>query len=541
MQSKRDTTTPYPRDICRVSRAANSKPFYIFFGTTFSPIFPLFTQITPILTITTITPENASREPPINTPEPYIPAPETATEIAPRVTPEPGSSSSLAKRRRSVAPRPSLLPIPKKPLIHESSSSESENMSTRKPPSVRTSGATRTRATTRSRSTSPATSREHNLKQSIPMPTWYDITSSMGFDPIASLQKRLEEQAADTAQRFKLQNEQLIQFNTRLESLLQENASLKDELKIAHAEIEELKQQNAQLINQQQQHPKSYPITTNAESEEMNVEESLLGQGPEGTLASIHAHPYTPPKLGPPKQSFAQIASKKVSYPKPSRSKPRTRAHSKPHTSTTISPATMEWVKRGFQDDQNECKGYSFVYLKNQRRTKHSEVRRRLRLLGVPQARIIDIQFPGKGVVGLLIHSSFEKELLALLEKAEITTLKEYNPTAASVINDPNLTDLPDTEKAIHAKEVYQKRMLRMCLHLPQAHLGFSILRFFNQTTNMHHIDDNNLEIFKRRRPAPAIQRKQRSKDDEELFALSKTHQFTDVDIHDTEDQTMEG
>lgn len=346
----------------------------------------------------------------------------------------------------------------------------------------------------------------------------------MGYDPLEALQRRLEEQAADTAKRFKLQHDQLVQFDSRLQALLEENATLKDELKAAHAEIEDLKKQNEQLASQQQtsQSSQQQQPDSNADPDAMNVEESLLGQGPDGTMSSKYAHQYTPPKLGQPKHTFAQIASKRVSYPKPSRSRSRSRSHVRTYTPKTVSPASMEWAKRGFRDAEDEPKGYSFVYLKNQRRTKHSEVRRRLRLLGVPQARIIDIQFPGKGIVGLLIHSSFEKELSDLLKKAEIAMVEEYDPTAASVISDPKLEDLPDSEKKIQAKEVYQKRMLRMCLNLPQAHLGYSILRFFNETSGVHHIDSNNLDIFKRRKPAPSIQRKTRSQEDEELFVSTK-------------------
>ncbi|KAI8136433.1 hypothetical protein BJV82DRAFT_492324, partial [Fennellomyces sp. T-0311] len=67
---------------------------------------------------------------------------------------------------------------------------------------------------------------------------------------------------------------------------------------------------------------------------------------------------------------------------------------------------------RGFQPvDQNAIQGYTFVYLNSPHRMPHSEVRNCLRILGIAQNRILDIHFPTKGYVGLLIHRSFEDEL----------------------------------------------------------------------------------------------------------------------------------
>ncbi|KAJ8651457.1 hypothetical protein O0I10_012990 [Lichtheimia ornata] len=419
--------------------------------------------------------------------------------------------------------------------------------SSRKPPVVRGSGTSvsdrRTRATSRSRSTSPASTRDRQLKQQqLPKPTWDDIIQSSGYDPLATLQRRLDAQEVEMANRFKLQNDQLIHFNSRLEALLQENETLRQELKDAHGEIEELKKQDAALTAQQQQQaskptpPKT--TTTASDPDSMQVEGSLLGQGPDGTHASKYAHDFVPPKP----TTFAQVAKSKLKGPPiPSRSKSRTRSTAgKKSNDTPISAATIEWAKRGFKDSKDEPTGYTFVYLKNQKRTKHSEVRRRLRIIGVPQARVVDIQFPSKGVVGLLIHSSFESILVELLTKAEIAIINNFDPTAETVINDPALEDLPDSEKKIHATEVYQQRMLRMCLHLPQAHLGHSILKFFHTQSGPHHISKTNLDIFTKRKPAPKIQRKPRNEDDEELFVKVTPPQHKNQENQDNDDQPME-
>ncbi|KAG2217957.1 hypothetical protein INT45_001391 [Circinella minor] len=53
--------------------------------------------------------------------------------------------------------------------------------------------------------------------------------------------------------------------------------------------------------------------------------------------------------------------------------------------------------------DPSTPQGYTFVYLPSPYRMPHSKVRKRLRILGIAQARVLDIHFPTKGIVCLLI------------------------------------------------------------------------------------------------------------------------------------------
>ena len=73
------------------------------------------------------------------------------------------------------------------------------------------------------------------------------------------------------------------------------------------------------------------------------------------------------------------------------------------------------------------------------RRTLHSEIHKALCLIGVAQERVIDIQFSAHGIVGLLIHSSYETELQELLEQAKLMPKDEFNLISAKTIGDPTL------------------------------------------------------------------------------------------------------
>ena len=115
----------------------------------------------------------------------------------------------------------------------------------------------------------------------------------------------------------------------------------------------------------------------------------------------------------PPRHSYATIASK---HRPPTRALRRNLQRTGPPTEGMISWATRIFTPPTMDADP----GYTMVYMPSPRRTQHGEVRRALALLGVPQARIIDVHFPVREIIGLLIHRSFDVELRSLLRQAKI-------------------------------------------------------------------------------------------------------------------------
>ncbi|KAG2223177.1 hypothetical protein INT45_011523 [Circinella minor] len=149
---------------------------------------------------------------------------------------------------------------------------------------------------------------------------------------------------------------------------------------------------------------------------------------------------------------------------------------------------------------------YTFVYMGSPRRTLHSEIRKALRLVGIAQERVIDIQFPAHGVVGLLIHSSYEKELRDLLHQAKLSPKDDFNPISATTIGDPTLlTNLTKVERAKEAKTIYQERMFTMCSRMPKKHLGIAILRHFTSlpSNDTHYINTEYWTRFQEKHPKP--------------------------------------
>ena len=169
----------------------------------------------------------------------------------------------------------------------------------------------------------------------------------------------------------------------------------------------------------------------------------------------------------------------------------------------------INWAQR-LLTPATDNTAYSFVYMGSPRHTMHSEIHKALRLVGIATERVIDIQFPAHGIVGLLIHSSYEKELRELLSLAKLTSKDNINPISANAIGDPTLlAKLTEIERANEAKKLYQERMLAMCTHLSKKHLGMAIMRHFTslQKEDIHHISNDYWHKFQESNPKPTIRR----------------------------------
>jgi hypothetical protein len=149
----------------------------------------------------------------------------------------------------------------------------------------------------------------------------------------------------------------------------------------------------------------------------------------------------------------------------------------------------VEWALRHFQEPVGPS-GYTFLYLNTPRRTTPGELRKTFTILGVNTKRIIDIHAPTRGVLGILIHNSYEQELTTLLTTHKLKPLN-FNPTAASVIVDPRYDDHSTAARTQKATTIQQHRIGRICHRLRNQHLGNAIITHFNQTEGVHHIDDD--------------------------------------------------
>ena len=215
------------------------------------------------------------------------------------------------------------------------------------------------------------------------------------------------------------------------------------------------------------------------------------------------------------KQQQQNILAKKLTYASVTNKNNSKNNNKTRKTSNKIIKAPtagmIAWAGRSFQPiDPSTPIGYNFVYLSSPYRMPHSEVRKRLRILGVAQARVLDIHFPTKGVVGLLIHNSFQTKLESALAKGGIK-LVDFDPLSPSVIMDPKLDSLTTTEKIKQAQDIHQRRIFRTCLQIPHAYLGHAIIRYFSSDdySGQHQLPPTMLAEYQKHRPAPIRRRRE--------------------------------
>lgn len=106
------------------------------------------------------------------------------------------------------------------------------------------------------------------------------------------------------------------------------------------------------------------------------------------------------------------------------------------------------------------------------------DFRQKLQRIGIYNGRILDIHYPARGVMALLIHHSYEVELEAILTKFQISPVADFNPTAAVHVNDPALGHLTVAELSTKAVEFHQNCLIRG-LKLIRGHLRRSVARDF--------------------------------------------------------------
>ncbi|KAK4508989.1 tRNA (uridine-2'-O-)-methyltransferase trm7 [Mucor velutinosus] len=81
--------------------------------------------------------------------------------------------------------------------------------------------------------------------------------------------------------------------------------------------------------------------------------------------------------------------------------------------------------------------GYQYVYIGRSVKILRSEIRRTLKAIGVDTSRILDINFPASEAIGILLHTQYVAEFLALLRASESELLEDFDPLNPANIADP--------------------------------------------------------------------------------------------------------
>ncbi|OAD68534.1 hypothetical protein PHYBLDRAFT_150124 [Phycomyces blakesleeanus NRRL 1555(-)] len=122
--------------------------------------------------------------------------------------------------------------------------------------------------------------------------------------------------------------------------------------------------------------------------------------------------------------------------------------------------------------------GYEYVYIPRSRRLKHKEVRSSLRTLGVDSSRLLDINFPARGVIGILVHVQYADTFKAKLTTASVEILDAFDPLDPDNVADPKYASLSTHELANTAAMLHHDRCLQ-ALQFLRPHVAIPVGHFF--------------------------------------------------------------
>ncbi|KAI9329108.1 hypothetical protein BD770DRAFT_303969, partial [Pilaira anomala] len=135
---------------------------------------------------------------------------------------------------------------------------------------------------------------------------------------------------------------------------------------------------------------------------------------------------------------------------------------------------------RAFSAPSTEKQGFSYVYYPVKSRISRKIQRSNLHALGVTNSRILDIHYPSRNVVALLVHNDYQDELINTLKSKGVNNLIDYSPLNPSAISDPKYKDLTDNEKKNLALEKHNQRLVRVLPFL-RNNIAKAVARFFEE------------------------------------------------------------
>lgn len=91
--------------------------------------------------------------------------------------------------------------------------------------------------------------------------------------------------------------------------------------------------------------------------------------------------------------------------------------------------------------------GFQYLYLSTKARSPVGQVRSRLRKLKISNDRIIDISYPDRHDVALMVDNDYADELRSQLKKFKIILKDEFDPCDPKILHNPKYADCMEEER----------------------------------------------------------------------------------------------
>ncbi|KAG1447746.1 hypothetical protein G6F55_010966 [Rhizopus delemar] len=122
--------------------------------------------------------------------------------------------------------------------------------------------------------------------------------------------------------------------------------------------------------------------------------------------------------------------------------------------------------------------GFKYICLPTKARVPIGQIRSRLRKVDINNNRIIDIHYPNRNIVALLIHNDYEDELRQQLQRFKVTIKEDFNPCDPQVLRDPKYADRTPAERKDLAFMHHCNRIERALQYI-RTPVKFAVARYF--------------------------------------------------------------
>ncbi|KAG1126050.1 hypothetical protein G6F42_008163 [Rhizopus arrhizus] len=131
-----------------------------------------------------------------------------------------------------------------------------------------------------------------------------------------------------------------------------------------------------------------------------------------------------------------------------------------------------------FFQPPSENQGFKYLYIPTKARIPVGTIRTTFRKLGVNNARLLDIHYPARNTVAVLIHNDYEAEFVELLTRKNVHIRTDFTPFNGKILADPKYTSLPQEERDSIAIRL-QKLRLSRALDYIRSPVKYAVARYF--------------------------------------------------------------
>ena len=146
-----------------------------------------------------------------------------------------------------------------------------------------------------------------------------------------------------------------------------------------------------------------------------------------------------------------------------------------------LSDSRRQYLKRLFSSPDSEssqAQSYTYVYLPRSRPINRKEIRSIFRALSIDNHRILDITFPAKTAIGVLLHEAYLPEFQSKFLEIDTSFLSDFDPLDPVHIADRKYHHLSKEDRTSLARSLQQNRCIRT-LKFVRSHLVTGLAKYF--------------------------------------------------------------